>query len=194
MSRTGVLRSRSLWIAIPLVAVVAAALLASTGGGNDAPGDPTETRLVPVEQRSPAPSLAVPLLEEDDTLSLDELRGEVVVVNFWASWCGPCRREQPELNDAHDQLSDAGVTFLGVAVNDAVANAQAHWREFAPPYRSVVDRDASYAAGFGGIAPSALPTTLVVDREGRVAARIFGETDADEVVRVTRRIVARGSG
>ncbi len=192
MTRTALLRSRSLWIVIPVVAVVVAALLLSAEGGDKDPQDPTDPRIVPVAERSPAPSRAVDLLDGRGRLSLDELRDEVVVVNFWASWCGPCRREQPELNDAHTELTDAGVTFLGVAVNDPVANARAHWREFAPPYRSVVDRDASYAAAFGGIAPSALPTTLVIDRDGQVAARIFGETDADEVISVVGRVLDGG--
>ncbi|MBW3561809.1 MAG: TlpA family protein disulfide reductase [Actinobacteria bacterium] len=186
MSPSSVLRSRAVWVILPLVAVVVAALLA---GGDSQPTDPTETRIIPAAQREPAPDRAAPLLMEQGDLSLTEYRGRVVVLNFWASWCGPCRREQPELNDAAARLEDGDVAFLGVAVNDPEANARAHWQEFAVPYPSVVDRDASYAAAFGGISPAALPTTLIIDDQGRVAARIFGETDADEVTQLVGRIL-----
>ena len=103
-------------------------------------------------------------------------------MNFWASWCGPCRREQPELNDVAAEFADRGVSFLGVSVADtSKANALAHEDEFDIPYPSILDLDSSYAANFRGIGRQTLPSTLVVDREGRVVATLIGETVGSEL-------------
>jgi thiol-disulfide isomerase/thioredoxin len=159
--------------------------------GEPVPGVRAGVLLPAPEDRGSAPlDVAAPLLGEgDEEIALEELLGQVVVVNFWGSWCGPCRREQPELNTAAEALADEPVTFLGVNVDDSVPNALAHEREFAMPYRSVYDDDASYAARFGGIGAAAVPTTLVIDGEGRVALRLIGETDALEVLAAVQRVL-----
>ena len=126
--------------------------------------------------------------EEGTTLSLADFAGEVVVLNFWASWCGPCRAEQPELNAAAEALADQPVAFLGVNIDDTVPNARAHEREFAIPYPSLYDPAAGYAAEFGGVGPRSIPTTILIDAEGRVAARLFGITDLIEVTALAERL------
>lgn len=130
------------------------------------------------------------MLGEDEgaTLSLADLSGEIVVLNFWGSWCGPCREEQPDLNDAADALADLPVQFLGVNVGDSVPNAQAHVREFAIPYPSLFDPSYAYAAEFGGVGPRSIPTTIIIDAQGRVAARLFGLTDRVEVSALVERL------
>src|SRR5690606_2976209 len=101
------------------------------------------------------------------------------------------RSEQPVLNEAHDRLAAADVAFLGVNIGqDSQANALAHQREFEIPYPSLFDPPSAYAAKFGGIGPRSIPSTILLDRQGRVAVRIFGEVvDPMELVVLATRLV-----
>lgn len=144
---------------------------------------------IPVGDREPAPVVHAPALGDGDELSVADLAGRLVVVNFWGSWCGPCRVEQPELNAVAEQLGDEAA-FLGVNVADSSADAQAYVREFGVAYPSVFDPAGSYAARFGGIGPRAIPSTIVIDPEGRVAVRIIGSTTATELVVLADHVLA----
>ncbi|MGH3442745.1 MAG: TlpA family protein disulfide reductase [Nitriliruptorales bacterium] len=149
--------------------------------------------LVPPSAREPAPTEAMPVLGEDDELGLPDLRGQVVVVNFWASWCGPCRKEQPDLNRAHERLAGEDVAFVGVDLQDSEANGLAHQREFAIPYPSLFDPASVYASKFRGVSPKAIPSTIIVDREGRVAVRLLGLTTEAELAGVVDLVVGEAS-
>jgi thiol-disulfide isomerase/thioredoxin len=148
--------------------------------------------LIEAEDRRDAPGTSGPVLgAEDEQLSLADLAGTPLAVNFWGSWCGPCRTEQPELNEVAERF-DGSVAFLGINVNDPVANAMAYQREFAPPYPSVHDPAGTFAAAFEGVGPGTMPSTILVDVEGRVAARIFGSTTATELSVLLSTLVEEG--
>ncbi len=143
---------------------------------------------LPVADRQPAPDVTLPALPSDaglasgvTELSLSDLQGRVVIVNFWASWCGPCRIEQPDLNAVHALLPEAEVVLIGVNIEDTEANALAHLAEFDVPYLSLFDPVNELAGRFSGIGARTIPTTLFLDPEGRVAARLLGLTDTREI-------------
>ncbi len=118
----------------------------------------------------------------EDNVSLADLEGRVVVVNFWASWCGPCRVEQPDLNAAWELFPADEVVVIGVNIEDTRANALAHLEEYGVPYLSLFDPVNELAGRFSGIGARTIPTTLFLDTEGRVAARLLGLTDTREIV------------
>ncbi len=112
--------------------------------------------------------------ESGNTISSTDYAGTVYVVNFWYAACPPCRAEASDLKALSEQYTD--VPFLGVNIFDSADVAAVFARENAIAYPSIVDADtaAVQLAFAGAVAPNAVPTTLVIDREGRVAARISG--------------------
>ncbi len=115
---------------------------------------------------------------EGKPVDLAKWRGNVVVLNVWYAACGPCRAEAPDLRDLANEYAADGVKFVGVNTRDDAATAQAFQRRFEIPYPSIIDSDgAAIVALRGEVSPQAVPTTLVIDSEGRVAARILGLAD-----------------
>ena len=145
-------------------------------------GDGTVTILEPA-QRPMAPTLEGPsLMEDDERVSTDDFAGKVVVVNVWGSWCAPCRHEAPELVEAYKRVGD-GVEFLGLNTRDlTTAPAQAFVRSSGITYPNIFDPDGTLLLGFGQLPPKAIPSTIVIDADGRVAARVIGEVDANTLV------------
>lgn len=109
---------------------------------------------------------------DGEPLALSDSRGEVTVVNSWATWCPPCRTEMPEFAEVADKLDGQGVTFVGINVQDDLASARDYTVD--TPYRSIVDDDGSLVAQIPDVPPRSLPVTVILDRQGRVAVRIVG--------------------
>lgn len=124
-------------------------------------------------------------IETGDTVSSDDYRGEVLVVNFWYAACPPCRLEAPDLEALSQRFAPDGVRFLGVNIYDQAPTAMSFAEEFGVTYPSILDvNDGSVRLAFAGqVAPNAVPTTLVLDQQGRVAARISGVISEPSVLR-----------
>lgn len=144
-------------------------------------GDGTVT-ILPAGERPEAPILEGPALGSDESLSTKDLLGKPVVINVWGSWCAPCRAEAPELVEAANELGD-DVHFLGLNTRDlSEAPAEAFIRSFEIPYPNIYDPDGKLLLGFKQLPPTAIPSTIVIDAEGRVAARAIGEVNASTLI------------
>jgi thiol-disulfide isomerase/thioredoxin len=141
--------------------------------------------VAPAERRGPV-SLAGETLDGKH-LDLAALRGHVVVVNYWASDCGPCRGEAPALAAAQRQLPHA--RFVGLDRNsDSLANARAFVRTFDIPYPSVRDRGNLILAFSGAVPATSIPSTIVLDERGRVAALVLGEVTTTLLVELVHDV------
>ena len=162
-----------------MVGVLAAALIGLLVYGVVSRGaDTTLDDAVKSGQRPPAPgaTLKRPLLDAQGERALADLKGQVVVLNFWASWCDPCRAEAKVLERAHTQLtrSKAG-TVLGATYNDTTDAAKKFERELGISYPSVRDVGTDLAHKYG---TRALPETFVLDKQGRVVAISRGQINS----------------
>ncbi|MEJ2579928.1 MAG: TlpA disulfide reductase family protein [Kineosporiaceae bacterium] len=161
--------------AAALVAVVVAGSGSDAGSGvSFVAGDGAITYLAEQDRREPV-ALTGNTLDGAD-LDTATYRGRIVVVNVWASWCSPCRAEAPDLQQAYQRLHEEQVVFVGINTrDDDPAQARAFQRNFGITYPSIVDSGGTVLLALRGAAsPKSVPTTLVLDTRGRVAARVNG--------------------
>jgi peroxiredoxin len=172
-----------------LLTVVLLAGWATSGSRSvaDIDGNPNAV-LYAVGHRPMAPEFTATTLT-GSRLSLSSYRGRVVVLNFWGSWCVPCREEAPALAVAAQQYQPAGVAFVGVDVRDTTASAAAFVRSFGITYPSVSDSSSQITLDFTAVVPIAgTPTTLVIDRTGHIAGAVFGTVTYEELTTILDRV------
>lgn len=182
-------------------AILATALLlagcGTTGGSGSSDtryvsGDGS-TIILSISERHALPAIVGPTLD-GGTLSLAQLQGKVVVINVWASWCPPCRAEARTLERVYGTLKPKGVLFLGVDTRDNQVAGNAYVTDFGITYPSWFDQDGALLLAFrGALPPAAIPTTIVIDRHGRVAARALGGVDESRLLGLIEPILAEGS-
>ena len=146
--------------------------------------------LLDASQRAAAPELEGTTLDGGTWRLADHL-GDVVVLNVWASWCAPCRAEAPDLVAVDEEYSGKGVQFLGLNTRDSDTAARAFVERFGIGYPNVIDRDGVIQLGFRDtLPPQAIPSTVVLDRQGRVAARVLGTVSAASLRGVLDELLA----
>ncbi len=138
-------------------------------------GDELSHALPPVAEPVPAPDFALEDMD-DETHRLSDYRGRVVIVNFWATWCGPCRRELPSLERLYQALRERGLVVLAVNEWEDPDHVFAYMGQLAvePSFPILFDRDARVARAYG---IKGLPTTVIVDQAGRMVYRAVGGRD-----------------
>jgi thiol-disulfide isomerase/thioredoxin len=162
-------------VAVLLVGALTVTLL--TQGKDSASGSTTSDGVVEYQaaQRPLAPNVTGTSLT-GSTIKLSSYRGKTVVLNFWGSWCPPCRAEAPTLQVLNEQYSSKGVAFLGDDVNDTPTNALAFIHNESITYPSFSDNGYLIVADFSdaGVPISDTPTTVVIDKTGHVAGMVLG--------------------
>ena len=158
-----------------------------------APGGKTDILYDPPSSRGfPGPLSGPDLMDTSRTISLDDFAGQVVVINVWGQWCGPCRAEVSELQKVYDATRGDGVALLGIDVRD---------NDIQAPRDFIIDRKVSYPSiydpamrtmiAFGGEYPTTvIPSTVVLDREHRVAAVFLRELLAQDLLPLLKRLAA----
>jgi cytochrome c biogenesis protein CcmG/thiol:disulfide interchange protein DsbE len=129
-----------------------------------------------VEALQPAPDFTLRDLN-GDSVSLNDYRGNIVLVDFWATWCAPCRLAIPELVDIQKKYRDQGVVVLGISMDDPQMFPDTHIQTFKETFNMnypVLRADQKVAMDYFGTANMAIPTLFVVDREGKLADKIVG--------------------
>lgn len=160
-----------------------------SGGWNQVSGAGTADEFPP-DERGESPVVSGTTLD-GDPISTTELRGEVVVLNVWGSWCAPCRKEAPTLASVSRAYADKGVNFLGINVRDNQAAAQAFDDRYGIEYPSIFDNDGRTLLPLNDYVPTnAIPVTVILDTDGRVAARVIGVLEKSTLTALLDRVLS----
>jgi cytochrome c biogenesis protein CcmG, thiol:disulfide interchange protein DsbE len=151
--------------AIPVMLAVAALLALLVYGVAQTSGGDQIDRAVAAGKREIAPIRTVKKLGGGATTSLADFRGKVVLLNFWASWCDPCKAESPAIERAYQRYKSRGFVVLGAGVDDLTADAQAFARRYHLTYPIVKYGSQNAAKDFG---TRAMPESFLIDRRGRI--------------------------
>lgn len=196
-------RGRFVTLLGPLLASLV--LLAGCGVGQDAvvtggdfafvaPGGQTQIFYDPPDQRGALGDLSgQSLLEPGRHIGLSDFAGQVVVLNIWGSWCGPCREEMPGLQLVHDQSRASGATLLGIDVRDNRDAAADFVRDRGITYPSIYDQPGRSLTALRGFPRNTVPATIVLDRRHRVAAVFLTAVRVGELMPVVQRVAAEAS-
>ncbi|MGI5146922.1 TlpA family protein disulfide reductase [Plantactinospora sp. CA-294935] len=171
------------------VALAVAGCSGGDGGGNDWKDDCATTDGIvecAPEHRPAAPPVSGELLT-GGTYDLAGERGRVVVVNFWGSWCAPCRAEADDLEATYQATKDRDVRFLGINIQDGRDKAKAFEAAYKVSYPSLFDPPSRLALAFD-IPPNSIPATIVLDRENRIAVVIRAGTTRDRLEPIVARV------
>ena len=163
---------------VPLVVLASLALMTLLVYGVIGAGESTTLDdAVKAGERPAAPSRELPLLAGGEG-GIGDWRGKPVLVNFWASWCDPCKDEAPLMERAHRRLKAKGGTVLGVTVDDATEDSKAFMREHGLSFPSVRDVEGRLGEDFG---TSGVPESFAVDADGRIVAISRGQVSREFV-------------
>jgi len=164
------------WVGLVLVVAAAFALLAS----QDTPD--------PVGRGTRAPAFALESLNGGPPVELADLRGKVVLVNFWATWCAPCEAEMPAMQRLHSELSDEGFELLAISVDDTAEPVRAFQQRLALGFPILLDPRKQAAQAYQTFR---FPESLLVDRRGVIVERYIGskEWDAPAYLERIRRLL-----
>lgn len=173
--------------ALALAALVG--LSACTGGA--APSAAVIQAFAPADRKA-APTLTGELLDGSGTFDPRGLSGQVVVVNFWGAWCGPCIGEAPELESVYSAHRAEGLAFVGIDVRDELDNARAFAAQNLT-YPSIFDPASELALSFA-VQPNGVPATIILDRQGRIAAVARGPVVRSELEPVVVALLEESSG
>jgi peroxiredoxin len=167
--------------------LAAAIIVATLLAGSCSKGDRQARRAAPKAESNRKAAPAFTLKDADGkTVSLEDYKGKVVLLNFWATWCGPCKIEIPWFVDFEQKYKDKGFSVIGVSMDEDGWNAvKPFLAEEKVNYRILLGND-SVGTLYGGV--DSLPTTFVIDRDGRIAATHIGLVSKsdyqDEIVRL----------
>lgn len=189
-------RTRRLRLAMTLAALLPMLLVAACGGSSG--GDRADLRnvpatdkgtVIPVDQRVQAGRLVGTQLDGAE-FDLAAMRARVVFINFWGSWCGPCAIETPMLDRISREYDSASVTFLGIAVKDDRSATEAFIERNSISFPIIFDYNAKSAVQLGNLAMRGLPSSVVIDQQGRVAGVYIGVVQTGDVRPVLEALLA----
>ncbi|GAA2617867.1 TlpA family protein disulfide reductase [Paractinoplanes durhamensis] len=179
--------------AVLTVAAVATTVLAGCGGENWAKKCTTTGTVVEcTPTQRPQVKEVIGELLDGGTYDVSQDRGKVVVVNFWGSWCAPCRAEADDLEKTYQATKALGVSFIGVNSRDDKDSAKAFERGRVT-YPSIYDFDGKVALKFD-VTQTSTPATLILDREGRIAVALRAATTSSQLQPLVEKIAAEGTG
>ena len=185
---------------LPLLVAALVAVLAGCTGGTDAVDQAAggefrfvagtgKGELIPAAERKSAPAVTGTLLGGGD-FALSDRRGKVVVLNFWAAWCNPCRVESPDFDAAYRATKASGVEFVGVNTKDKESKARAFIAQTRISYPNLYDPAGKITLRFRDFAANGFPYTIVIDKRGRVAAVYPTPLVREDIEPVVTRLAA----